>query len=73
MARVNVYLPDELAARARKADLNISSITQQALRRELLALKTDEWLKGVAALAPMSVSHETALAALRAARDEFNG
>lgn len=32
MARVNVYLPDGLAAASRAAGLNVSRITQDALR-----------------------------------------
>ena len=31
MARVNIYLPDDLARRAREADLNVSGIAQEAL------------------------------------------
>ena len=33
MARVNVYLPDDLAAKARAADLNVSRLTQAAIQR----------------------------------------
>jgi hypothetical protein len=35
MARANVYLPDEQHERARQADLNVSELTQQAIRGEL--------------------------------------
>lgn len=35
MARVNVYLPDELAAQVREADVNVSALTQEALQTEL--------------------------------------
>jgi hypothetical protein len=35
MARANVYLPDELHARARAAGLNVSELTQQAIELEL--------------------------------------
>ena len=69
MSRVNVYLPDDLAAAARAARLNLSSLTQEAIRRELAGRTTDAWL---ATLAPgqTPVPHETALAALDAAREE---
>ena len=35
MARANVYLPDELHARARAAELNVSELTQRAIELEL--------------------------------------
>ena len=71
MARVNVYLPDELAAAARAAGINVSSLTQEALRQELARRGTDAWLDRVADLRPTRVSHDTALEAVQAARDEL--
>ena len=44
MARVNIYLPDDLATRARAAGLNVSGIAQEALERELCIRATDQWL-----------------------------
>ena len=44
MARVNIYLPDELAKRAREASLNVSGIAQVALELELRRRATDQWL-----------------------------
>lgn len=44
MARVNIYLPDDLAKRAREAGLNVSGIAQEALERELRIRATDQWL-----------------------------
>jgi post-segregation antitoxin (ccd killing protein) len=44
MARVNVYLPDELAEAAREAGVNVSGITQAALRAELDAMRSSAWL-----------------------------
>jgi hypothetical protein len=44
MARVNVYLPDDLALEVREADLAVSTICQKALREELskmMLTKTD--------------------------------
>ena len=58
MARVNVYLPDELAEEARAAGLNVSNITQDALRRELAARRTSEWVARVSKLAPTGVTHD---------------
>ena len=50
MARVNVYLPDDLAAQAKQARLNVSAITQDAIRTNLAASATDIWLAGLTAL-----------------------
>lgn len=33
MARLNVYLPDDLAAQAKAAGLNLSAVTQEAVKR----------------------------------------
>lgn len=72
MARLNVYVPDELAARAREAGLNVSKLTQEALEAELQKSELDAWLDGVAAAPPLAgVSHEDVLRALDEARDEF--
>ena len=48
MARVNVYLPDGLARRAREAGLNVSGIAQEALERELSIRDTNSWLDSLA-------------------------
>jgi post-segregation antitoxin (ccd killing protein) len=47
MARVNIYLPDDLAKRAREAGLNVSGIAQESLERKLRILATDQWLDGL--------------------------
>ncbi len=69
MARVNVYLPDDLASAARAAGLNLSSLTQDAIRQQLAGRTTDAWL---ATLDPAHtpVPHDTALAALDVVREE---
>lgn len=71
MARVNVYLPDDLATAAREAGLNVSALTQRALSDALSQRATDAWLSRIAMSAGPRVSHEKALAALDSARDEF--
>lgn len=73
MARVNVYLPDDLAEAARAADLNVSAITQDALRAELAARHRRAWLDDVRRLPPTGISHDVALAALDDAREELGG
>jgi post-segregation antitoxin (ccd killing protein) len=72
MARLNVYVPDELAERARAAGLNLSALTQAAITNELQRRVTDAWLSSLPS--PRShVSHDAALAALDVARAELAG
>ncbi|MBN2112599.1 MAG: type II toxin-antitoxin system CcdA family antitoxin [Acidimicrobiia bacterium] len=73
MARVNIYLPEELAREARAAGLNISGIAQEALRTELAARRVGAWLDGIAALPPTGVTHEQVMTALDEARREAWG
>jgi post-segregation antitoxin (ccd killing protein) len=69
MARLNVYLPDDLAAQAKDAGVNVSAVTQEAIRQTLVARSTDSWLSTLPAPAE-GVSHDRALEALDDARDE---
>lgn len=71
MARVNVYLPDELAQRARAAGLNISGVAQEALRGALMRGETDRWLDRLEALPRHDIPHGRVIDALDAAREEF--
>jgi post-segregation antitoxin (ccd killing protein) len=71
MARVNVYLPDGLAERARAARLNVSGLAQEALRHALAGEDTDRWLDHLEGLPRAPVAHETVLHALDDAREEF--
>ncbi|HUA47452.1 MAG TPA: type II toxin-antitoxin system CcdA family antitoxin [Solirubrobacteraceae bacterium] len=71
MARVNVYLPDDLAERARAAGVSISAVTQEALRSTLAASDVDRWLDRLEQLPSHDVPHETVIDALDAVRDEF--
>lgn len=72
MARVNVYLPDDLAARAKDADLNVSALTQRAIEQELAGRATKAWLERIRKLPPSGVSHDSVIAALDAAREEYD-
>lgn len=71
MARVNVYLPDDLAAQARAAGVNISGITQDAIRAALAAVDTDRWIDHLDELPPVEIPHQRVIDALYAARDEL--
>ena len=73
MSRVNVYLPDELAAQAKDSGLNVSSLTQEAIRSALAANSLNAWLSSVCALDSTGVEHEAVLSAVAAAKDEIEG
>lgn len=70
VTRLNVYLPDDLAAEAKKAGLNLSAVTQDAVRRLLAARSTDAWLAALEPAVSQRVTHDHVLDALDAARDE---
>ena len=70
MARVNVYLPDELAVQARDANLNVSGLTQEAVRAALVARRTDVWLESLHPGRPQ-VDLDSVLRAVRSARDDL--
>lgn len=70
MARMNVYVPDDLAERARSHGLNISALAQAAIRAALERSATDQWLEEIAGT-PTAVRHDDVLAAIDAARDEL--
>jgi post-segregation antitoxin (ccd killing protein) len=71
MARVNVYLPDDLAEEARAAGVNVSNVTQAALRHELARRSTSDWLRQLGPTEPRVATHEEVLAALDESRDEL--
>ena len=73
MSRVNVYLPDDLAAEAKEAGINVSSLAQEAIRSALASRNLDTWLSSVSDLKAVDVDHEEVLAAVHAAKDELEG
>ena len=70
MARVNVYVPDNLAEEARRAGLNISSLTQAAIKATLSGQSTDAWLRTLRPVPRHTVTHEAVISALDSVRDE---
>lgn len=73
MSRVNAYLPDDLAARAKEAGLNVLRLTQDAIRASLAALDLQAWQRRVAALTRTQVDHSAVMDAVRWAKDELEG
>jgi post-segregation antitoxin (ccd killing protein) len=70
MARLNVYLPDDVAEAAREAGLNVSALTRSAVTQALAKQATDRWLASLPRTGN-GPSHEDAMEALDAAREEF--
>ncbi len=73
MARVNVYLPDDLAEEAKALGLNISKLTQEALKRVIDSDRMAAWLDKVGSNKPLDIDPETVKAALAGAKDELEG
>ena len=75
MARVNVYLPDEVAAEARAAGLNVSRVCRDAVEQALRAARNKAWLAALADLpAPRAdIPPDVVLAAVREAKEELWG
>lgn len=71
MARLNVYVPDDLAARGRAAGLNVSALTQRAIEDALAAQQTDVWLATLPAPQGTSLGIGDVIEALDDARDGF--
>ncbi|WP_026874906.1 type II toxin-antitoxin system CcdA family antitoxin [Jiangella gansuensis] len=71
MARLNVYVPDDLAEEVRASGLNVSQVAQQALRQELDRHRAETWLDHVRRRRYAGVTHDQAMAALDDARDEL--
>jgi len=71
MARLNVYVPDDLAARSREAGLNVSALTQQAIAVALAGEQTDAWLATLGTGRSAKAGTANVLAALDEARDGF--
>jgi post-segregation antitoxin (ccd killing protein) len=73
MARINIYLPDELAREARAAGLNVSRVAQEALSSTLASHETDRWLDHLEAAPHADVAHERVIEAIDEARAELDG
>jgi post-segregation antitoxin (ccd killing protein) len=72
MARVNIYVPDGLARRAREAGLNVSGIAQAALERELRRHDNRAWFHRVLENPPLEgVTHDEVIRSIDEAREEM--
>lgn len=71
MVIVSLHLPDDLAERARAADLDMSRLAQDAIRRALDARAVNEWLHDLASLPSAGIDPAVVKEAVRSAKDEF--
>jgi hypothetical protein len=71
MARVNVYLPDDLAQEARAAGLNISKVAQQALSATLAHSETNRWLDRLGRMPRTEIPHSSVIEAIDEGRAEL--
>lgn len=71
MVLVSLHLPDDLVAEARAADLDISGLAQDAIRRALDVHAVNEWLDDLASLPCLGIDPAIVKEAVRAAKDEF--
>lgn len=68
---MNIYLPDDLAQRAREAGLNVSAVAREAIESILEARALNAWLDRVRQLPSLGVTHEEVMESNDAARAEF--
>ena len=71
MVLVNLRLPDDLVEQARAADLDMSRLAQDAIRRALDARAVNDWLDELASLPPAGIDPAVVKEAVRSAKDEF--
>jgi post-segregation antitoxin (ccd killing protein) len=71
MAKVTIYMPDDLLAEAKDAELNISGLAQAAVAAALRRAKTDAWLEELGRRPRSSVGSEDVDRALREVRDSW--
>ncbi|SDT38720.1 type II toxin-antitoxin system CcdA family antitoxin [Microlunatus soli] len=70
MSRVNVYLPDDLAERARAAELNVSALARSAIEDALDQRSLSGWLERYRP-GGRRARHVDAMSALDQTREEF--
>ncbi len=74
IARVNVYLPDELADAIRPLGWNLSQVLQSAVRQQLDSSRLDAWLSRLNPQATGAPGHGQTIAALEpTGRDRSGG
>jgi len=73
IARINVYLPDELAEAIRPLGWNLSQVLQSTVRERLDTFRLDAWLSELNPPTTGAPSHGQAMAALDTADCEGAG
>lgn len=71
MAKVTIYMPDDLLAEAKDAELNISGLAQAAVAAALRSARTDAWLDELDGRPRSTVRCEDVDRALRDVREHW--
>ena len=71
MAKVTIYMPDDLLAEAKDAELNISGLAQHAVVVALRSSRTDAWLDELRRRPRSTVRSEDVDGTLREVRDHW--
>ena len=71
MVLVSLHLPDDLVEQAQAADLDMSRLAQDAIRRALDVRVVNEWLDELASLPSAGIDPAVVREAVRSAKDEF--
>jgi len=66
-----IFRPDDLAEVARQSGLNLSLLTQEAIRRAINARGLERWLDEAGALPPTGIDLTTIRNAVSEAKDEL--
>ena len=71
MVLVSLHLPDDLVEQAQAADLDMSQLAQDAIRRALDDRAVNEWLDDLASLPSLGIDPAVVKEAVRSAKDDF--
>jgi post-segregation antitoxin (ccd killing protein) len=71
VARVNIYLPDDLAAEARAEGLNVSGVCREAIEASLRMLRQKAWLAALQDHEPIEIPLEEIQAAVHGAQADL--
>ena len=71
MVLVSLHLTDDLVEQARAADLDVSQLAQDAIRRALNARAVNEWLYDLASRPSLGIDPAVVKEAVRSAKDDF--
>lgn len=71
VARVNIYLPDDLAAEARAEGINVSGVCREAIEASLRMLRQKAWLVALQNHEPIEIPLEEIQTAVHGAQADL--